>query len=514
MAAEKKKAKSPVKKKAPVGNTGGGGFSFENAVAARFMLDLFGHSHTLGMKSFGKVVRLDWQARDSGWLLDDLVVTSQLAASCRSAGISIKSGQKVTVQCFPADFVMTAWSQWFGDGTARIFARTADVVVLVTGQGTHAAEAPWERLLREILEASSDRIVERLADDKNSGQQTSKEERAILGSFFCPAEYQAKHAGDEETVELIRQVRWLDFDYDSPTSQDYASASAVCKAVLSDDEASRAVELWEKLRGIADDKRKVGGTLDLPSLLAELHGQFSFRDHPDYVGDWAALEARSGAELAVIKTEIAGLPRLKRETDLAAIADAINARAACFLIGDSGSGKSALAKEFATGRYARIIWLTGDMLDHASLPDFEKSIGLSHGIAEIIDATIESTIIVLDAIEGYPQRARKVVTQIVNTVRATAAAKRTPIIVTAQAEAANALAMDLYSGGFPSEVLEPTPLSNRRKGCGHRPSRRRHWLANLRGKRGPSRRWNDDRDSEAVVRRWSLPRLREWRRFV
>jgi hypothetical protein len=144
------------------------------------MLDLFGHTHTLGMKSFGKVVRLDWQARDCGWLLDDLVVTSEIAASRRSAGISLKSGQNVTVQRFPADFVTTAWSQWFGDGTTRTFLRTADVVELGTGHGAHAAEAPWNRLLREILEGSSDRIVERLVDDKNRGQQTSKEVRATF----------------------------------------------------------------------------------------------------------------------------------------------------------------------------------------------------------------------------------------------------------------------------------------------------------------------------------------------
>src|SRR6267378_2455488 len=100
MAAAKSKSKSPLKKKAPVGNTGGGGFSFENAVAARFMLDLLGQTHMLGLKSFGKVVRLDWQARDSGWLLDDLVVTSTIGAGRRSAAISIKSGQKVTVQGF------------------------------------------------------------------------------------------------------------------------------------------------------------------------------------------------------------------------------------------------------------------------------------------------------------------------------------------------------------------------------------------------------------------------------
>jgi hypothetical protein len=331
--------------------------------------------------------------------------------------------------------------------------------MLATGQGTESAKAPWDRLLREILAASSDRIVERLTDDKTGGQQTSKEQRAIFQSFSCPTEYQAQHAGNEETVDLIRQVRWLDFDYDSPTSQDYASAIAVCKGVLSDTEAKRAAELWEDLKGIADEKRKVGGTLVLPDLLVELHGRFIFKDNPDYTGDWAALKARSDAELAGIKTDISGLPRLKREPDLGTIADAIKARGTCFLIGDSGCGKSALAKEFATNRYARIIWLGADMLEHASLPDFEKAIGLSHSIAEIIDATIESTIIVFDAVEGYSDRARKVATQLVNAVRGTAAAKRTHIIMTAQAEVARALAMDLYLCGFPNEALETTPLN-------------------------------------------------------
>lgn len=80
-----------IKKKAPVGNTGGGGLSFENNLAARFMLDLLGQTHTLGEEAFGAVVRLDWQARDDGWLLDDIVVTSQAGRVCRRAAISVRS---------------------------------------------------------------------------------------------------------------------------------------------------------------------------------------------------------------------------------------------------------------------------------------------------------------------------------------------------------------------------------------------------------------------------------------
>jgi hypothetical protein len=131
------------------------------------------------------------------------------------------------------------------------------VVELGTGQGAHAAEAPWNRLLREILEGSSDRIVERLVDDKNRGQQTSKEVRAIFDSFSCPAEYQTKHAGDEETVDLIRQVRWLDFDYDSPTSQGYAKADPRMSATSETPDSSyvryQATQMVARRRCLAEE---------------------------------------------------------------------------------------------------------------------------------------------------------------------------------------------------------------------------------------------------------------------
>lgn len=456
--ATSKKTTSLVKKKAPVGNTGGSGFSFENSVAARFMLDLLGQTHTLGVQAFGKVVRLDWQTHDSGWRLDDLVVTSQSQARRRSAGVSIKSGQKVTVRGFPHDFVRAVWAQWFSEQTTRVFARTDDVAVLVTGKGTAAAITPWDRLLRETLDTTSDRIVARLRDDEDGGQQFSTHERSLFQSFACPEEFQNKHTGGEETVDVIRQVRWLNFDFDSPTSQDYGAAIEDCKRVLDDAKADRAEALWAKLKGIADDKRKVGGTIELPELLAALHGEFRLRDHPDYTGDWAAIKSRSDAEMDSIKNQVTGLQPLERKPELQAIAEAINTRSFCFLIGDSGAGKSALAKAFALATYRRIVWLNGDLLDHATLPDFERAIGLSHPIAKLVDSTIDDVVIVLDAVEGFSERSRKVAGQIVKAIRTAAAAARVHVLATAQAERIAALASALHSVGFPPEMLQFTPV--------------------------------------------------------
>jgi hypothetical protein len=84
-----------VKKKAPVQATGGGGFRYENAVAARFLLDLLAGTNALGV-DFGRITRIDWQVGDAGWLADDLVITCKLSGTGRTAALSIKSAQQVT----------------------------------------------------------------------------------------------------------------------------------------------------------------------------------------------------------------------------------------------------------------------------------------------------------------------------------------------------------------------------------------------------------------------------------
>jgi len=66
-----------AKKKAPAQLTGGAGFRYEDYVAARFLLDLLGGTNSLG-PDFGRVTRVDWQARDAGWLAEDLGISCKL----------------------------------------------------------------------------------------------------------------------------------------------------------------------------------------------------------------------------------------------------------------------------------------------------------------------------------------------------------------------------------------------------------------------------------------------------
>jgi hypothetical protein len=452
----KAKAKLP-KKKAPVQNTGGKGFSFEDAVAVRFLLDMLGQTNALGIIEFGRVTRLDWQVSDTGWLLDDLLVTCFDGKRKRLAGTSIKSGQKVTTQGFPSGFVRLAWSQALKLGTALEFAGTDHVALFVTGDGTVAAKTPWDNLLGQALKADPERFLARIAANTKDGSQFGAEAKAIFQSLHCPADFAAS-VPTNLTPIVLRQVRWLDFDYERPGSQNSGADLALAKALLIPAEQGKAAELLYALETIAKPHRTAGGTLELPTLLTALGGKFAFREHPDYAGDWEAFSSRTQGELTIIRTDIAGLPQLDRSGDLAVITAAIAKRSTCFLVGDSGSGKTSIAKQLASS-YAKVIWLNGSMIDHASLSDLQRAFGLTHPIAEVIGSAVPTTLIVIDAIEGYSPNARKVLAQLFTSIRQSPASSRAHFLLTTQLESAAIITGDLGALGIPVQELEPTLLN-------------------------------------------------------
>src|SRR5205823_2881777 len=124
---------------------------------------------------------------------------------------------------------------------------------------------------------------------EGEGSQTSILERNLFNSFHCPQKFKQYGKIDEvETVRLLGHIRLLDFDYESPTSQDRVRALSDCQHILCSGDAKQALELWERLEGIAKAKRS-GGSIDLAGLMAALRGAFDFREHPDYQSDWDIL---------------------------------------------------------------------------------------------------------------------------------------------------------------------------------------------------------------------------------
>ena len=388
--------------RAPVRLTGGAGFRFENAVAARFLLDMLTARNALGSE-FGRVVRVDWQARDQGWLLDDLAIQCRtLNGSDRSVGFSVKSHEQVNTAGFNQQFVLTAWSQWFGRDTTRIFRRGVDALGLVTGDLDHTVKRAWSALHSETSQTTPERMAARLAPTVDSrGAQSSKLQRDLFESLRRPERFLSEPADAHEELLLLPDLRVLHFDFDAQGSSDETAAIADCQQCLASGDSTNGRDLWERLVGIADKKRPAGGSLDLPGLLAELRAAFTFADHPDFRADWQALERRTSEGLADVRTKIANLAELPRSAERVEILRQLAEHRSCFLVGESGSGKSALAKAIATEDYGRAIWFTSDLLDCGSLIELERNLNLAHPLIDILRSAAASTLLVFDGIDGF-----------------------------------------------------------------------------------------------------------------
>ena len=97
---------------------------------------------------------------------------------------------------------------------------------------------------------------------------------------------------------------------------------------------------------------------------------------------------RSSRELmADIRGQISDLAPLPRDKACAKVLDCLNRDRACFLVGESGSGKSALAKQIGGADYDRCVWFTETAVDCDTEVAFEREIGLTHPLCEILAAS-------------------------------------------------------------------------------------------------------------------------------
>ena len=446
------------KKKAPVQLTAGTGFRNENCIAARFLLDLLAGVNTLGT-DFGRIDRVQWQGRDLGWLTDDLVIECSTSAGKRAAGISIKSDRQVTAAGFPPDFVGIAWAQWFGIKTGRTLRGSNDAVVLMVGSLSHDVEDAWSNLISDALITTPDRMLARLVEPEAAdGSQSSVLQRALFASLHCPDELRLEgDARDAAALQLLCRVRLMRFDFETTPSRDHSHALRACQSIVRSGDAEEARSLWSRLLAIADANR-AGGSLDLGGLLAELRDEFDLRDHPDYRRDWEVLDRSSRELMADIHSQISGLAPLPRDEARAKVLDCLNRDHACFLVGESGSGKSALAKQVGEADYGRCLWLSETTIDCDTEAAFEREIGITHPLCEILAASIEPCVIVFDSFESYSPRAQRLAHRWMQTLLAENGPKHVHLLLTSQIEPAPKLIRSFIEAGVPAAIHRTTLL--------------------------------------------------------
>jgi len=449
-----------AKKAAPPELTGGKGFEYADHVAAWFMLQMLAGRQPLG-PDYGTVTGVHFEAKESGWLLDDLLMGLSERGREHSFAVSVKRHRQVTRNGFPQDFVRAVWEQWLHP-RPECFERGRDLLGLVTGQLADSVKGAWHALVQEAIPTAPERLVERL---RTSGQ-TSALERNLFASLQCPSDLQVPNETDEvAAVRLLSHIRLLHLDFRDEPSDDRASSLALCQVVLHSGDSAEAAELWQGLIRIASDLRGSGGSANLPGIIRTLCGRFSLKDYPDYEHDWGQLARVSGEAMAVVRGEIGGrvLPRAR---DVKQIRAGMEKARVFAILGESGCGKSAIAKEIAHDPMASQthVWLNSEILDHPDMLLLERRLGLSNHIVDVMKSVVTPrALLVLDAVDRFSPQALALTAHLLGTLGLDDANTQWHVVMTCQPENWQSVLGQMTGHGAPGfcfrqYVVEPPKM--------------------------------------------------------
>lgn len=373
---------------APPELTGDAGGGFESSVGAFALVQLLTGAADFG-DDLGRVKRVKFQTKDLGHDFDDIAVEfeSPNSEKPRSLAVSSKRDRQVTRNGFSKEVVRSIWSHF----TQPTFRRYHDSMLLALGQLANDVQNSWDDLWQETraLDADYERHALRL-------QQSSTMKQALFNSLHRPNAGASAQSDPKETVALVGHLRLRLFDFRTAASRDRARGIELCKNALSNPSKSEPLRLWETLETLANTKRQFGGTVDLAGLISQLQ-EFQLLEYPDFRADWTILAARTQQALGLIRTDIAGIASLIRRDAVEKVKRLLASRRVVALIGESGSGKSSLAKQvaFSTGR---VIWLSAD--------DLRSGTSLQHELADVLEAAPEQDpFLIIDAAERFDDQA-------------------------------------------------------------------------------------------------------------
>lgn len=373
----------------PVKNTAGEGFAVEDFAIASIAAHLLTDVPWAGANG-GIVREIQCQTQQDGWLFDDAVVSVEKDGAKWQCGCSIKSytvfGPNGHAQ---AEFAKLLWQQAeVKDGNP--FRAGKNSLVIIAAQNEPKVREAWfgltesARLIDPSLYAK--RFVEEL--EPSPIRKVAFKSLQQAGPTTTSA---------EDAVQLLQSLHICEQDFQHTSSQSASQAIALCQNALTDDVKDQAPDLWGALVRCVARYRRKGGTLNLMVLLAELAHRFSLRHHPSFSADWEQLISESNVRMDYLPTYIGGVASVKRATLLKSIDDYTGRNQICALVGESGNGKSVLARRWARNGSGIAIWLRATELGKPG--GVRATFNLRHALPELLSHVSTPVKLVLDGLD-------------------------------------------------------------------------------------------------------------------
>jgi hypothetical protein len=383
-----------TRQSASVKNTAGEGFSFEDRVAASFLVDMLRRAFPLGAEA-GYLTRLDWQAKDLGWHIDDLVLELENSRQeIAKAAITVKSNSHLNSNGFSAPFVEDAWAQWRGE-PGKPFNSTRDFLVLAVGSLAQTVKEAWQAIENQAALTDPARLAARLA--VASGQSDALQ-RKIFASVFDASANLVPPSTQDETAAIVARMRVIEWNASLEGEAVYR-----CVALTVEGSVEVGVKLWRRLQEIAKERRS-GGTITLAQLLEKLRPDFNLKDYPDYQAAWETLDRISDGNRTAVRDVVGAGVQLELAADLEVLKEKLQQSGAVTVLGGSGAGKSALVAKLVSdpGAYDRVLWLRKAQLAQPSQFDIARVLEIRHELPVLIrQSTAERAAMVVDGFEQF-----------------------------------------------------------------------------------------------------------------
>jgi hypothetical protein len=342
--------RSPRTQRATVLKSGSGaGFTFEDKVAATLAIEMLA-----GIKSLGAdcepLTRIERQAADWEPYGDLLLTTSDKNGNAVSCGASVKSNRRVTENGVDAEASQGLWTVI----AKPVFRADVDLLGLFCAELAKKTSDQLHSLCQQARELSPIRLQEKIP-------QTNL--RKIRDSFRGPSG--AAEAGRPGYV-LSRLIP-REFDFEDATSRAEAEAIRLCGELILPEsvQPDSAQLLWKECLTIAAEMRIKGGELSRERLAAKLRPAFRLKDDPTDAGVWRQIRAASVSACDQVRSTLTGGLVLPRTEESATLEGKFTASRAMHVLGESGSGKSALVKRLAeehAAAWAEIVWAKAEHL--------------------------------------------------------------------------------------------------------------------------------------------------------
>ncbi|TZG33447.1 hypothetical protein [Agrobacterium sp. B1(2019)] len=383
---------------------GGAGTYIEGELGAYYMLAMLAGNEARGAPG-GTINSIQFQAADSGFALDDLV----LHCSTPNGPLVLEIQSKRTITFASKDAVFLAVCQQIAETADNPeIADDRHLLAVATQRTSAKISGPYQ----DVLEWSRAVVTSANFFARLSATGIASPAMRDFVSTFRGNVVANGVADDDETIwKLLRRFRILEFDFESGAPQARDHALLVARHVLSTQDQTRTEALWGNLIEIAVAQGKAGGTIDkaqLQTLLNRLG--YSMSGDRNLAPARAKLAEASFHALADIGRDVGGV-HLPRQAVVDAIDEAMDGHRLVHLRGNAGVGKSSVFRTIAE----RVITVSSAfVLDPVRTPsggwsEFALRLGISVTAREFLTdlASSGATVVFIDSLDMFDDPARR-----------------------------------------------------------------------------------------------------------